>query len=205
MDRPGFLVREQFATVEQGPEAKRRARERLNLPQDRFLILAMVGAEGSPEVLAHLGAVARTPLDADIMVVCGRNRRVFRRVERLEAVNRIEPLAFVENIADLMTASDVLLTKTGGVTLAEAFCCGVPVVAFDPLPARKKGTHGTSSSAVLPSSPSRRPTWPRWRPSCGGRPNGRRAGRRRSEAGVAWRRDRDGRGDRQAGAGAVEP
>jgi UDP-N-acetylglucosamine:LPS N-acetylglucosamine transferase len=156
VDRPGFLVREQFATVEQGPEAKRRARERLKLPQDRYLILAMAGTEGSPAALAHLGAVARTPLDADIVVVCGRNRRLLRRVERIEAVNRIQPMAFVENIADLMVASDMLLTKPGGVTLAEAFCCGLPVLAFDPLPGQEEGNARyvvASGAAELATSP----------------------------------------------------
>jgi UDP-N-acetylglucosamine:LPS N-acetylglucosamine transferase len=139
VDMHGFLVREQFARVEQGPDAKRRARERLGLPTDRFLILAMAGTEGSPAALAHLGAVARTPLDADILVVCGRNRRLYRRIQRLKGANRIVPLAFVQNVADLMVASDVLLTKTGGVTLAEAFCCGLPVLAFDPLPGQEEG------------------------------------------------------------------
>ena len=139
VDVRGLLVREQFAQVEQGRDARRRARERLGLPQDRFLVLAMVGAEGSPEALAHLGAVADTPLDADILVVCGRNRRLYKKVERLTGVNPIVPLGFVENVADLMLASDILLTKTGGVTLAEAFCCGLPVLAFDPLPGQEEG------------------------------------------------------------------
>lgn len=155
--RSGFLVREQFASVEHGPAAQRRARERLGLPEDRFLFLAMAGAEGSPAALAHLGAVARTPLDADILVVCGRNRRLFRRIERLEGVNSIVPLAFVENIAELMVASDVLLTKPGGVTLAEAFCSRLPVLAFDPLPGQEEGNARYAEAcgaAELASSPS---------------------------------------------------
>ncbi len=139
IDVHGLLVREQFVQVERGPAGKRHARERLGLPQDRFLILAMVGTEGSPEALAHLQAVASTPLDADILVVCGRNRRLYRLVRNMKGVNPIMPLGFVEQIADLMVASDVLLTKTGGVTLAEAFCCDLPVLAFDPLPGQEEG------------------------------------------------------------------
>jgi UDP-N-acetylglucosamine:LPS N-acetylglucosamine transferase len=139
IDVHGLLVREQFVQVERGPVGKRHARERLGLPQDRFLILAMVGTEGSPEALAHLQAVASTPLDADILVVCGRNRRLLRLVKNMTGVNPIVPLGFVEQIADLMVASDVLLTKTGGVTLAEAFCCDLPVLAFDPLPGQEEG------------------------------------------------------------------
>jgi UDP-N-acetylglucosamine:LPS N-acetylglucosamine transferase len=156
VDMHGFLVREQFTHVERGPEAKRRARERLGLPADRFLILAMAGTEGSPEALAHLGAVARTPLDADILVVCGRDRRLHRKIQRLHGVNPIVTLGFVENVADLMVASDVLLTKTGGVTLAEAFCCGLPVLAFDPLPGQEEGNARfvvASGAAELADSP----------------------------------------------------
>jgi UDP-N-acetylglucosamine:LPS N-acetylglucosamine transferase len=135
----GFPVREQFVRVVLGPGAQAAARKKLNLPADRFLILAMAGTEGSPAALAHLGAVARSPLAADIMVVCGRNRRLFHRMERFEGVNPIVPLGFVENIADLMVASDLLLTKPGGVTLAEAFCSRLPVLAFDPLPGQEEG------------------------------------------------------------------
>jgi UDP-N-acetylglucosamine:LPS N-acetylglucosamine transferase len=139
VDVHGLLVREQFVQVERGPAGKSDARRRLGLPHDRFLILAMVGTEGSPEALAHLQAVAATPLDANILVVCGRNRRLHRLVTNMQGVNPIVPLGYVEQIADLMVASDVLLTKTGGVTLAEAFCSDLPVLAFDPLPGQEEG------------------------------------------------------------------
>jgi processive 1,2-diacylglycerol beta-glucosyltransferase len=120
------------------------------------MILAMAGTEGSPEALAHLEAVARTPLDADMLIVCGRNRRLLKRVQRLHGVNPIVPLGFVKDVADLMVASDVLLTKTGGVSLAEAFCCGLPVLAFDPLPGQEEGNARfvvASGAAELAESP----------------------------------------------------
>lgn len=138
----GFPVREQFARVHPGPEARRQARQALGLPGDRFLILVMVGAEGSPAALAHLRALVKAPLSADVLVVCGRNRRLYRRIERLKDLqgsNTVQPLGFVENIAELMLACDLLVSKTGGVTLAEAFCCGLPVLAFDPLPGQEEG------------------------------------------------------------------
>jgi UDP-N-acetylglucosamine:LPS N-acetylglucosamine transferase len=151
------VVRKQFSGLDLSPGAKQRARDRLGLPYDRFLILAMVGAEGSPAALAHLKAVARTPLDCDILVVCGRNRRLFRLIERFKSANRLVPLEFVENVAELMVASDALLTKTGGVTLAEAFVCGLPVIAFDPLPGQEEGNARymvSRGAAVLATSPS---------------------------------------------------
>jgi UDP-N-acetylglucosamine:LPS N-acetylglucosamine transferase len=157
VDRPGFVVREQFSGLDLSLGAKQRARDRLGLPHDRFLILAMVGAEGSPAALAHLKAVAKAPLDCDILVVCGRNRRLFRLIERFKSANRLVPLGFVENVADLMVASDALLTKTGGVTLAEAFVCRLPVLAFDPLPGQEEGNARyivSRGAAELATSPS---------------------------------------------------
>jgi UDP-N-acetylglucosamine:LPS N-acetylglucosamine transferase len=143
----GFIVREQFVGLKPGPEARCRARQQLGLPADRFLILAMAGTEGSPAALAHLRALVEAPLDADVLVVCGRNRKLLVRLERLakrlnERPERravLRPLGFVQQIADLMLACDLLVTKTGGVTLAEAFCCALPVLAFDPLPGQEEG------------------------------------------------------------------
>jgi len=160
----GFIVREQFAQVKPGPEARRRAREQLGLPQDRFLVLAMAGTEGSPAALAHLRALVEAPLNADVVVVCGRNRRLLQRLERLakrlgqapEPHNTLRPLGFVERIADLMLACDLLVTKTGGVTLAEAFCCGLPILAYDPLPGQEEGNARyvvAAGAAVLAKSP----------------------------------------------------
>ncbi|MCC7370097.1 MAG: glycosyltransferase [Chloroflexi bacterium] len=157
VDVNGFLVREPFSQLDIGSQAKQQARARLDLPRDRFLILMMVGAEGSPAAYAHLDALARTPLDAEILVVCGRNQRLFRRVQRMSGANRIRPLGFVEHIADLMVASDLLVTKTGGVTLAEGFSAGLPIIGFDPLPGQEEGNARyivEAGAAELASSPS---------------------------------------------------
>jgi UDP-N-acetylglucosamine:LPS N-acetylglucosamine transferase len=170
VDVRGFLVREQFSQLEHEPAAKCAARTRLGLPHDRFLILLMVGAEGSPAALAHLAALARTPLDADILVVCGRNRRLLKRVQRLEGANPIRALGFVEHIADLMVASNLLVTKTGGVTLAEGFSAGLPVIGFDPLPGQEEGNAryivqaGAAELACSPSHLASIATELRWRP-----------------------------------------
>ncbi|MFN8637057.1 MAG: glycosyltransferase [Chloroflexota bacterium] len=171
VDRPGFLVRRQFGEIEWSPAARGLARERLGLSRDRFVVLAMAGTEGSPEALAHLATVARAPLDADILVVCGRNRRLFRRVQKLKGANPVVPLGFVENVAELMVASDLLLTKTGGVTLAEAFCCGLPILAFDPLPGQEEGNaryvvdRGAAELAVSPTHLATLAAELRWSPS----------------------------------------
>ena len=167
----GFPVREQFVGLRLDAAARRAAREQLGLPLDRFVVLAMVGTEGSPAALAHLRALAMAPIDAEILVVCGRNARLHRKVSRLETVNTLRALAYVDDVASLMLASDLLVTKAGGVTLAEAFCCQVPVVVFDPLPGQEEGnarfvaTQGAAELAESPRNLARVVSELRWAPS----------------------------------------
>jgi UDP-N-acetylglucosamine:LPS N-acetylglucosamine transferase len=71
--------------------------------------------------------------------VCGHNDELRRHVERLAAGLPLRALGFVDNVAQLMQACDLLVTKAGGVTLAEAFCCGVAVVIHDVLPGQEAG------------------------------------------------------------------
>jgi processive 1,2-diacylglycerol beta-glucosyltransferase len=108
-------------------------------PDTRFTILAMVGAEGSPRALRNVAHLAQLDLDAQLVVICGRNEQLRQRVERLSARIPVRAVGFVENVAELMRAADLLVTKAGGLTLAEAFCCGVPTVVHDVLPGQEAG------------------------------------------------------------------
>jgi processive 1,2-diacylglycerol beta-glucosyltransferase len=74
-----------------------------------------------------------------MVVSCGRNERLREQVARLPARMRLRAIGFVDGVADLMRSADLLVTKAGGLTLAEAFCCGVPVVVYDILPGQEAG------------------------------------------------------------------
>ena len=56
--------------------------------------------------------------------------RLRRKVQALPSAVERRVLGFVDNVADLMRSSDLLVTKAGGLTLAEAFCSEVAVVVL---------------------------------------------------------------------------
>jgi len=138
IDVVGIPVRREFASPVDR-DAARAGLGGLGLDARRFTILAMVGAEGSPRALANIARLAQLDLDAQLLVISGRNEALRRHVEHLPARMPVRALGFVDNVAELMRAADLLLTKAGGVTLAEAFCCGVPVVVHDVLPGQEAG------------------------------------------------------------------
>ena len=111
----------------------------------------MVGAEGSPNALRNVVGLAQLELDAQMIVICGRNQRLMRKVQRTRARIPVCALGFVGYVADLMRSADVLVTKAGGLTLAEAFCSGVAVVVHDVVPGQESGNleYVLSQNAVV--------------------------------------------------------
>jgi UDP-N-acetylglucosamine:LPS N-acetylglucosamine transferase len=137
VDVVGIPVRREFALL--GPDSRHELLTRVGLDPARFTILAMVGAEGSPRAMANLAALTRSGLDAQLVVVCGYSRSLRARIEALPSRMPLRALGFVEDISGLMRSADLLVTKAGGLTLAEAFCCGMPVVVHDVLPGQEAG------------------------------------------------------------------
>jgi processive 1,2-diacylglycerol beta-glucosyltransferase len=124
----GIPVRREFTAEARTSSAAARPR-----------ILVMVGAEGSPRALGNVAYLARAGLTAEMVVVCGRDGELRRKVQALPSAMPIRTLGYVEDVADLMRSADLLVTKAGGVSLAEAFCCRVPVVIHDVLPGAAGG------------------------------------------------------------------
>jgi processive 1,2-diacylglycerol beta-glucosyltransferase len=139
VDVVGIPVRSMFASP-----APRTTRE-------RFTVLVMVGAEGSPRAIDNVRALLG--LEIDVQVVCGRNVQLLNQVQALTGRARLQAFGFVENVAELMRSCDVLVTKAGGLTLAEAFACGAPVVVYDVLPGQEAGNlaYALAHQAVLHS------------------------------------------------------
>lgn len=139
IDVVGIPVRRAFATPIDRETVRARRLAQLELESDRFTILAMVGAEGSPRALANIAQLAQLDLAAQLIVVCGRNEGLRQRVQDLPARMPVRAVGFIDDVAELMRSADALVTKAGGLTLAEAFCSGVPVVIYDVLPGQEAG------------------------------------------------------------------
>jgi processive 1,2-diacylglycerol beta-glucosyltransferase len=138
IDVIGIPVRREFTS---NPRVRTRAEtlHELGLEPRRFSVLVMVGAEGSPRAVESIAQLAKAALDVQLVVVCGRNDELRRRLETLPTRMAIRALGFIDNVAALMRATDLLVTKAGGVTLAEALCCEIPVVVYDVLPGQEAG------------------------------------------------------------------
>ncbi|PWW04774.1 processive 1,2-diacylglycerol beta-glucosyltransferase [Paenibacillus cellulosilyticus] len=104
------------------------------------MILMMAGANGVyAKVKSDIDDLMARQ-DAEIVVVCGHNDSVLRTLtKQFKHANQVHVVGFIEHIEELMSAASCLITKAGGVTLAEARVVGLPVVVHRPLPGQEKG------------------------------------------------------------------
>ena len=123
-----------------GP-ARRELRRRLGLDPDLVTVLLSGGGEGSGGLLARARALAGREAPVQLVVITGRNHALRSRLGSIDTAPgvRLVTLGFVENMADWMRAADLVVTKAGPGTIAEAIACGVPLLLTSHLPGQERG------------------------------------------------------------------
>ncbi len=117
------------------------ARSRLGMADDVPLLLVLFGGEGYGKPRKIVQQLKRVSLPLQTVFIAGRNQRLEWQLKRLcQDLPRSRALGWVNNLHEWMSAADLMLGKPGGSTVAEGFACGLPMVAFDPLPGNEERT-----------------------------------------------------------------
>ena len=126
------------------------ARAEFGLPANLPVILAMAGAQGA---FGRLPTVARALLatrrPAQSVIVAGRDAELKAELERITRSSTVRVLGYVASIRHLMAAADVLVTKAGGMTLAEAMAAELPIITYASLPGQERRNERFASRAGI--------------------------------------------------------
>ena len=114
-------------------------REKLGWPKDKFIVLAVGGGDGMGPLGQTARAVADSGLDVALVVVAGRNERLKTSLEKTRWQIPTLIYGFTKEMPDFMRAADVLVTKAGPGTIAEAFNAHLPIILFSKLPGQEDG------------------------------------------------------------------
>jgi len=137
----GLAVDRRFTELPSDPEGIAAIRSRLGLREHAFVVLVCGGADGSGGLVKHARAIAAASLDLDVVVICGRNERARSALAGLHTASGrpVRVLGYVNNMPEWMRASDVVVSKAGPGTIAEALCCGLPLLLVWYLPGQERG------------------------------------------------------------------
>jgi processive 1,2-diacylglycerol beta-glucosyltransferase len=124
----------------------REARERVALDTELPLVLVTGGGAGAGRIPETGQAIARVADQGappfQLAALAGRNERALAALRRETWPVPTMTGGVVPNIAEMMTAADVLVTKPGSLTVSEALVMGRPLVLGKPLPGQEEGNIG---------------------------------------------------------------
>jgi 1,2-diacylglycerol 3-beta-galactosyltransferase len=120
---------------------KEELRGQLGLPRDGFTVMLMAGGEGGGKLLPTSVALAKARLPLHLVVVCGRNEPLREKLTELAArlPTPMTVLGFTNQVPRYFRAVDLLVTKAGPGSLAEANAAQLPVVVYDYVPGQERG------------------------------------------------------------------
>lgn len=115
--------------------------ERYGLKQDLFTLLMMGGGCGLLSDTEYIcETLAKLDLPMQIIAVTGTNYALAKKLKDISQHSKMPfcVLGYVDNVAELMEISHLLLTKAGGVTIFEALAKKLPMLIYKPLPGHEQ-------------------------------------------------------------------
>lgn len=122
------------------PKTCAEARARRELPLDGRVITLFGGGMDDAHVRAIIQGLLRSPVEATLVVVAGRNPTLLTTLSDLQSSPRLRLrlYGFVDFVDDLIVASDLVITKAGGLIISEVMARCVPLVVIDPIPGQEE-------------------------------------------------------------------
>lgn len=119
-------------------------RSKHGLARDRTTILLSAGGFGVGSVDALIASLLPLQHRAQVVAICGRNEELKKRLTKLAARSKpnatvlLKPFGYTREMDELMTASDLVLGKPGGLTTSEALAKGLVFVIVNPIPGQEE-------------------------------------------------------------------
>jgi processive 1,2-diacylglycerol beta-glucosyltransferase len=115
-------------------------RERLGLRPDLPAALVLSGGYGVGPTLELLRACAAEPPPCQLLVVAGKSPELEQAAQQAVAGSALTATVygFVSNVHELMDAADVIISKPGGLSTAEALAKGRPMMIVEPIPGQEQ-------------------------------------------------------------------
>lgn len=103
---------------------KRLNRKQLGINPDKFTVTLTTSGFGFGG-LEHI--VNELCKEVQLIVVCGKNLKLFNKLEKRDHINT-KIFKFVNNFEELLAASDIIITKPGGLTITESLVMNLPMI-----------------------------------------------------------------------------
>ena len=114
--------------------------QEMGLDKDCLTVLIMAGSFGVNNILSIFRGIAALPETFQMIIITGRNEKLYEAFEK-EIENcpkKCKLVLFTSEVEKYMKASNLIVTKPGGLTVSEALACNIPLAVFDAIPGQEE-------------------------------------------------------------------
>ncbi|MFH1778000.1 MAG: glycosyltransferase [Candidatus Omnitrophota bacterium] len=114
-------------------------RKRLGLKQNLFTILVVGGCFGVGPIIKIVKSLMRLHIPHQLIILSGKNYKMLKQLKKIKqnVSVPIRILGYIDNMYDLMAASDLIITKSGGLTISESLAKKLPMIIVSPIPGQE--------------------------------------------------------------------
>jgi len=114
-------------------------RARLGLEHNLPVLLVNFGGSGKMKPHQVVGELRQIQQPLQVVFIARRDEKLRKELLHLTAgMPHVHILRWVDNMQDWMAAADILVSRAGSCTVAEALNCGLPIVVFDAPPGSER-------------------------------------------------------------------
>ncbi|MFH1092729.1 MAG: glycosyltransferase [Candidatus Omnitrophota bacterium] len=129
----GIPVEEKFSKK----ISKTQMRLKLGLDESKFTVLITSGGFGVGPIKKIAGLLDEIQADLQMLVICGQNPQLLDFFKHQTFKKKIKVFGYVNNMEECMEASDIIISKSGGLTVSESLVKGLPMLIIRPIPGQE--------------------------------------------------------------------
>jgi processive 1,2-diacylglycerol beta-glucosyltransferase len=104
-----------------------------------FTIMIIGGSQGLIPVIEIMKYLSNLHLPIQYLIITGKNKNLFRELKKnYKDKKNLYIFGYIKNINIAMDASDLIITKAGGITITESITKKLPMIIVQPLPGQEK-------------------------------------------------------------------
>lgn len=118
--------------------SKWKCRYELGFEHNQKIVLIAGGGIGLTNYTEVVRSLENCNRQLRILCMTGHNKKVEQKLKQMKSKHIVDVIPFTDRFLDYLRASDVIISKSGGLTMAEAIICETPIVVYQPVPGHEE-------------------------------------------------------------------
>ncbi len=90
-------------------------------------------------IVTYMETLVENSNDIQIIAVSGKNPKIYEKFRRIaKEKENVKVLQFTDKVPELMSISDIVITKPGGITVSESLASNLPIIVINPIPGQEE-------------------------------------------------------------------